>query len=210
MIKILIADDHAIVREGLKQIVAETDDMVVADEAGSGQEVLDKIGVKKFDVIVLDMSMPGMGGFEILRRIKRERPKLPVLVLTIHPEEQYAVRVLKNGAAGYLNKESAPEELISALRRVSSGRKYVSTTLAEKLALDLERGQERPLHENLSDREYEVLCMIASGKRVKEIAEQLRLSIKTISTYRVRILEKMRMKHNAELIHYAIKHRLVE
>ena len=210
MIEILIADDHAIVREGLKQIVAETEDMTVADEAGTGQEVLDKIRVKKFDVVVLDISMPGRGGFDILKQIKREKPKLPVLVLTMHPEEQYAVRVLKNGGAGYLTKESAPDQLIAALRRVSSGRKYVSTALAEKLALDLESDQEKPRHENLSDREYQVLCMIASGKRVKEIAGELCLSVKTISTYRLRILLKMNMKHNAELTHYAIKHGLVE
>jgi len=210
MIKILIADDHAIVREGLKQIVAETSDMTVADEASNGYEVLDRVRDNEYDVVVLDISMPGGDGLNILKQIRRERPKLSVLVLSMHPEGQYAVRVLKAGAAGYLTKESAPDELVTAIRRVAEGRKYVSSTLAEKLAFDLEHDTMRPLHETLSDREYQVLCMIAAGKRVKEIADELCLSIKTISTYRSRILEKMDMKNNAELTHYAIKEGLVE
>jgi len=210
MIRILIADDHAIVREGLKQIVAETSDMVVADEASSGHEVLNKVRDNEYDVVVLDISMPGGDGLNILKQIKREIPKLFVLVLSMHPEEQYAVRVLKAGAAGYLTKESAPDELITAIRRVSTGRKYVSSSLAEKLALDLVSEKEKPLYETLSDREYQVMCMIASGKKVKEIAEELCLSVKTISTYRSRVLYKMRMKNNAELTHYAIKQGLVE
>lgn len=210
MIKILIADDHAIVREGLKQIVVETSDMVVADEASTGHEVLDKVRNNEYTVVVLDISMPGGDGLNILKQIKRERHKLPVLVLSVHSEEQYAVRALRAGAAGYLTKESAPSELISAIRRVSGGRKYISPLLAEKLALDLESDREKPRHETLSDREYQVMCMIASGKRVKEISEELCLSVKTISTYRSRILEKMRMNNNAELTHYAIKHGLVE
>jgi DNA-binding NarL/FixJ family response regulator len=210
MIKILIADDHAIVREGLKQIVAETLDMVVADEASSGHEVLDKVRSNEYTVVVLDISMPGGDGLNILKQIKKEKLKLPVLVLSVHPEEQYAVRVLKAGAAGYLTKESAPGELISAIRRVSSGRKYVSSLLAEKLAFDLQSEGETSLHETLSDREFQVMCMIASGKRVKDIGDELCLSVKTISTYRSRILEKMRMKNSAELTHYALKHGLVE
>lgn len=210
MIKILIADDHAIVREGLKQIVAETSDMIVADEACTGHEVLDKVRDKQYDVVVLDISMPGGDGLNILKQIKKEMPQLSVLVLSIHPEEQYAVRVLKAGAAGYLTKESAPDELITAIRRVSTGRRYVSYSLAEKLALDLVRDKEKPLYETLSDREYQVMRLIASGKKVKEIAEELCLSVKTISTYRSRILEKMGMKSNAELMHYAIKEGLVE
>lgn len=210
MIKILIADDHAIVREGLKQIVAETSDMVVADEASTGHEVLDRVRDDEYDVVILDISMPGGDGLNILKQIKHERPKLFVLVLSMHPEEQYAVRVLKAGAAGYLTKESAPDELITAIRRVARGGKYVSSTLAEKLAFDLEHDTMQPLHKTLSDREYQVMCMIASGKRVKEIAEELCLSVKTISTYRSRILEKMDMKNNAELTHYAIKEGLVE
>ena len=210
MIKILIADDHAIVREGLKQIIRETSDMVVADEASTGQELLEKVWKHDYDVVLLDISMPGRSGLDILKQIRSQKPELPVLILTIHPEEQYAVRVLRAGASGYLTKESAPDELIKAIRKVSMGRKYVSSTLAEKLASEVDIISEKPLHQALSDREYEVMCMIASGKTVKKIAEELCLSIKTISTYRSRILEKMKMKSNAELIHYAIQNRLVD
>jgi len=210
MIKILIADDHPIVREGLKQILQEASDIVVADEASNGQEVLDKVWKNDYDVILLDISMPGRSGLEVLKQLKSQKPGLRVLVLTMHPEEQYAVRVLRAGASGYLTKESAPDELIKAIRKVSRGRKYVSSSLAEKLAFELEIDSEKPLHETLSDREYEVMRMIASGKRVKEIAEELFLSIKTISTYRSRILEKMKMKSSAELMHYAIQNKLVD
>jgi len=210
MIKILIADDHPVVRKGLKEIIEENSDMVVAAEAGHGQEVLEKALKKEFDVVVLDISMPGRSGLEVLKQLKRERPKLSVLILSIHPEEHYAVRVLKAGASGYLTKESVPDELIKAIRKISTGRKYISSTLAEKLAFDLESGGEKPAHERLSDREYEVMCLIASGKTLKEIAEKLCLSAKTISTYRSRILEKMKMKNNAELTHYAIKNNLVD
>ncbi len=163
-----------------------------------------------YDVILLDISMPGRSGLDVLKELKGQKPKLSVLVLSIHPEEQYAVRVLKAGASGYLTKESAQDELISAIQKVSTGRKYISASLAERLALDLEMDAERPLHESLSDREYQVMCMIASGKTVKKIAEELFLSVKTVSTYRARLLDKMRMKSNAELIHYAIKCRLVD
>ncbi len=210
MIRVLIADDHPIVREGLKQIIAETSDMVVANEASNAQEVLDKVWENDYNVVLLDISMPGRSGLDILKQLKSERPELPVLILSVHPEEQYAVRVLRAGASGYLTKESAPDELIAAIRKVSLGRKYVSSSLAEKLAFDLEIEAEKPLHETLSDREYQVMCMIAKGKTVKEIAEELSLSVKTISTYRSRILEKMRMNNNAQLTHYAIKNRLVE
>ncbi len=210
MIKIFIADDHAIVREGLKQIVAETTDMAVTDEADTGHEVLEKASENDYDVLVLDITMPGLNGLDTLKQLRTQRPDLPVLVLSIHPEEQYAVRVLRAGASGYLTKESAPDELISAIRKVSMGGKYVTPSLAEKLASDLVADGKKPLHETLSDREYQVLCMIASGKTVTEIAGELFLSEKTISTYRSRILEKMKMKTNAELIHYAIKHGLVE
>lgn len=210
MIRILIADDHAIVRAGLKQIVAETSDMIVADEASSGHEALNKVWKNDYDVVVLDITMPGINGLDVLKQLKSQMPELPVLVLSIHPEEQYAVRVLRAGASGYLTKESASDELIMAIRKVSLGRKYVTASLAEKLAFDLETDVEKPLHETLSDREYQVMCMIASGKTVNEIAEELFLSVKTVSTYRSRILEKMKMKSNAELTYYAIKHRLVE
>jgi two-component system invasion response regulator UvrY len=210
MIRIFIADDHAIVREGLKQIVTETSDMVVADEASTGHEVLAKVFKSNYDVLVLDITMPGINGLDVLKQVKSQNPRIPILVLSIHPEEQYAVRVLRAGAAGYLTKDSAPDELITAIRKVSMGGKYVTPTLAEKLASDLESGTERSLHETLSDREYQVLCLIASGKTGTEIGEELFLSEKTVSTYRSRILEKMNMKSNAELIHYAIKHGLVE
>lgn len=210
MIKILIADDHTIVRKGLKQILSETSDMVVAGEAGNGQEVLDKVRKNGYDVILLDISMPGRSGLDIMRELKTEYPRLPVLVLSMYPEEQYAVRVLRAGASGYLTKESAPDELIAAIRKVVVGKKYVSSSLAEKLAFYLETDTGKPLHETLSDREYQVMCMIASGKTVGDIAENLSLSVKTISTYRSRILEKMKMSTNAELTHYAIQNKLVE
>jgi two-component system invasion response regulator UvrY len=206
----LIADDHAVVLEGLKQILSETPDIQVVAEATNGHEVLDKIRITHVDVVVLDIAMPGRSGLDILLHLKRERPTLPVLVLSIHPEDQYAVRVLKAGACGYLTKESAPAELIAAIRKVVVGGKYVSPSLAEKLAFDLESDVDKPLHETLSDREYEVLCLIALGKTVKEIADKLSLSVKTISTYRSRILEKMKMKNNAELTHYVIRQGLVD
>jgi len=210
MIKILIADDHAIVREGLKQILSETPDLVVVAEASSGQEVLEKISKNDLDLVVLDIAMPGRGGLDILKEIKTQKPRLPVLMLSMYPEEQYAIRVLKSGASGYLTKESAPSELVMAIRQISQGKKYISPSLAEKLAIDLEINPDKMPHEILSDREYQVMCMIASGKTLKEIADGLSLSIKTISTYRSRILEKMNMKTNAELTHYAIKNNLVD
>jgi DNA-binding NarL/FixJ family response regulator len=210
MIKILIADDHPVVRKGLKDIIQATSDMTVSGEASKGQEVLENVKRIDFDVVVLDIAMPGRSGLDILKELKSGKPELPVLILSIHPEEQYAVRVLKAGASGYLTKDSAPDELITAIRKVSRGKKYISASLAEKLAYDLEIGAEKPLHETLSDREYEVMCRIASGKTVKEIAEELFLSGKTISTYRARILEKMQMKSNAELTHYTIKLGLVD
>ena len=209
MIKILIADDHAIVRGGLKQILSETSDMVVVGEAADGQEVLEKVRKYDLDLVLLDIAMPGRGGLDTLGRLKHEKPELPVLVLSMYPEEQYAIRAFKAGVSGYLTKESAPEELISAIRKVTQGGKHVSSSLAEKLASNLEKDTEKPLHEKLSDREYEVMIMIASGKTVKEIADKLSLSVKTISTNRVRALNKMGMKNNAEITYYAIKQGLV-
>ena len=210
MIKILIADDHTIVREGMKQILSENPYIVVAAEANNGHEVLDKLNKHNYDLIVLDIALPGRSGLDILKDIKNQKPKLPVLVLSMYPEEQYAVRVLKAGASGYLTKESAPNELIKAIKQITQGRKYISPSLAEKLAGELEIDSKKPLHETLSDREYEVMIMIASGKRVKEIADNLSLSEKTVSTYRTRILEKMGMKSNAELTRYAIKNKLID
>lgn len=210
MIKILIADDHPVVRKGLKEIIEEIPDMAVRGEASTGQETLEKVRKGDFDIVVLDISMPGGNGLDILKQLKSEKPEISVLVLSMYPEEQYAVRVLRAGASGYLTKESAPEELIAAIRKAAKGGKYISSSLAEKLAFGLEIDAERPLHETLSDREYQVMRMIASGKTVKEIGEELFLSVKTISTYRSRILEKMKMRTNAELTHYALKHGLVE
>jgi DNA-binding NarL/FixJ family response regulator len=210
MARILIADDHAVVREGLRQIIAKHSDMVVVDEAANGPDVLNKIRSTSYDVVVLDLSMPGRSGLEILADIKRERPDLRVLVLSVHSEELYAMRALKAGASGYLTKESAPEQLVEAIRKVSRGGKYISPALAERLAFAIETDSDKLPHEKLSDREYQVLCMIASGKTVKEIAEDLALSVPSISTYRARILLKMSMKNNAELAHYAIRNGLVD
>jgi len=209
MIKILIADDHTIVREGLKQIIINTAGMVVTGEAANGQETLDLIRKNNFDVILLDIAMPEKDGLAILKQLKREKIELPVLVLSMHPEEQYAVRVLKMGVAGYLTKASASDELIKAIRKISTGKKYISDSLAEKLALDLDIDTEKLPHEYLSDREFQVLCMIASGKTVTNIAEELSLSVNTISTYRVRVLDKLKMTSNSELTRYAIKNQLV-
>ena len=210
MIRILIADDHMIIREGMRQIVSDTSDIVIADEAGTGHEVLNKALTNDYDVVVLDITMPGVSGLDVMKQIKRQKPKLPILVLSVHPEEQYALRVLKAGASGYLTKESASDELIAAIRKVSSGKKYITFSLAEKLAVGLETDTEKPLHGYLSDREYQVLCMIASGKKIAEIAEKLFLSKNTIRTYRSRILEKMNMKSNNEMTAYAIRHKLID
>ncbi len=209
MIKVLITDDHAVVRKGLKQIIDETPGMLAADEASSGNEALEKIRKNDYDVVLLDISMQGKSGLDTLKELKLERPNLPVLILTIYPEEQYAVRVLKAGASGYLTKESAPEELVTAIKKVSEGGRYISPSLAEKLAFKIGADTDIDPHERLSDREYQVMCMIASGKPVTDIADEMSLSVKTISTYRSRILEKMGMKNNSELTHYAIKQELV-
>jgi DNA-binding NarL/FixJ family response regulator len=210
MINVLIADDHPIVLEGLKQILSDCSDILVEDVATNGHEVIEKIANNNFQVVVLDISMPGRDGIDILKQLRKERPSLAVLILSTHPEDQYGIRVLKAGASGYLSKHSAPDKLIEAVRKVSKGGKYVSTSLAEKLAVEMDAGTEGPLHESLSDREYQVLCMIASGKTVNNIAEELSLSVKTISTFRSRILKKMNMRNNAEITHYAIKIGLLE
>ena len=209
MIKILIADDHSIVREGLKQIVAESPEMAVRGEAVNGQQVLELVHKTDYDLILLDIAMPGRGGIDTLKQLKIEKPEIPVLILSMYPEDQYAVRAIKAGAAGYLTKESAPEELIGAIKKVAQGGKYVSTDLAEKLVENLGKNTEKPDHTMLSDREYQVMIMIATGKTVKEIADELSLSVKTISTNRARALKKMGMKNNAEFAYYAIKQGLV-
>jgi len=210
MIRIIIADDHPIVREGLKKVLEKNPDMTVADEVSTGEELINKARTNDYDVVLLDITMPGKGGLEILEQLKKEKPKLRILVLSIHPEEQYAIRVLKAGASGYLSKDKAPYELLEAIRKVAQGGKYVSASLAEKLAFEIENGREKPLHENLSNREYQVMCLIASGKTIKNIADELSLSARTVSTYRSRILDKMKMKSNAEITHYAIKQGLVD
>jgi DNA-binding NarL/FixJ family response regulator len=209
MIKVLIADDHPIVREGLKLIIRATRDITVAGEASNAEEVLNQIMQQDFQVALLDISMPGRNGLDILKQLKSIRPGLHSLILSTHPEEQYAVRALKSGAAGYLTKDSVPEELITAIRKAAQGGKYISAGLAERLAFDAAGNTVEFAHEMLSDREYQVMRMIASGKTVKQIGEELALSIKTISTYRRRILEKMHMRSNAEIIYYAIHGGLV-
>lgn len=209
MIKIFIADDHAVVREGLKQIISEVPDMYVAGEADNGDDVLTMMDSHSYDVLILDITMPGPNILDLLKQLTHQTPWLPILVLSIHPEEQYAVRVLRAGASGYLTKESAPEELVNAIRKVSSGGKYVSAALAEKLLFTLGTDQDQMPHDHLSDREFQSFCMIASGKSIKDIAHELNLSEKTISTYRARVLQKMNMKNNAEITHYAFKYGLV-
>lgn len=208
MIRIIVADDHPVVREGLKRLVEEHRDMEVVAEAESGEEVLAAARRVESDLVLLDVSMPGPGVLELIRRLREEQPKLRVLVLSVHPEEQYAVRTLRAGAVGYLMKDRTPEELAGAIRLVHQGGRYVSSSLAERLAFGLEPSSEVPRHENLSDREFEVLCLLASGLTMKEIAARLDLSPKTISTYRARILEKMELRTTADLIRYAIKNDL--
>lgn len=210
MLRILIADDHPVFRQGLRQILNEASDMALTDEVSDGLEVPSRVRAGCCDVVLLDISLPGRNGIDILKQLKREQPGLPVLMLTMHPEEQYAIRTLKSGASGYLTKESTPDELITAIRKVAAGGKYVSSSLAETLAFELGRMNEKPPHETLSDREYQIMLLIASGKMVTQIARELSLSTKTISTYRSRILEKMRMKNNAELTYYAIKNQLLD
>ena len=208
--RILIADDHAVFRRGLRDTLADAFPRVNFGEAKTAQETIEHVRRQDWDVVILDISMPGKSGLDILDALRRLRPKLPVLLLTMHPEQQYARRALRAGAAGYLTKDGVPEELKEAIKKIVAGGRYVSATLAEKLAVDLQEGADLPLYELLSDREFQVLRMIASGKTVKEIAEDLSLSVKTVSTYRGRILEKTGMKTNAELIRYALQARLVD
>lgn len=208
MINVIIADDHPIVRAGLKQIIAEDSFITVAGEAANGAELLERVRRTDYDIVLLDLTMPGMDGIDVLKQLKIEKPHLPVIILTVHPESQYALRILKAGAAGYITKESASNELIKAIRKVHNGGKYITPSLAEKIAFALDMDGTQLPHESLSDREYQVLCMLGSGKTVSHIAEELSLSVKTVSTYRTRILEKMRMQNNAELIHYAVQNGL--
>ena len=209
-IRVFIADDHAIVREGLKQILAESRDIIVAGEAENGLDAIKLFRKSKCHVMLLDISLPDRNGIDVLKQVRKEQPELAVLMLSMHREDQYAIRSLKAGAAGYLTKQSAPGELVDAIRQVAAGQKYVSAALAQELAAQLGEDHAGAPHEALSDREYQTLTMIASGKTVTAIAEELSLSVKTISEYRARLLLKMKLKNSAELTHYAIKNQLVE
>lgn len=210
MIRVLVADDHDVVREGVKRILADTPDLRVAGEADNGREAFSKVVTQPWDVVLLDLSMPGKGGLEVLHDLKRLRPHLPVLVFSMHKGGQYVVRAFKAGAVGYLLKDSLPQELVAALRKVVDGGRYVSPALAEQLVVEVTRKSDQPLHNELSDREYQVLCLLAAGETVSDIAHELALSVKTISTYRTRILDKLHLKTTAELIRYAIRHQLVD
>ena len=206
---ILIADDHTIVRKGIRQILMEEFSDAVIEEVADGNEMLHKIRNEKFDIVISDISMPGRSGLESLKQVKEEFPKLPVLILSMYSEDQYAIRVLKAGASGYLTKDSAPEELVKAVKQIVSTGRYISLTVAEKLAENINQNSSEQLHESLSDREFEVLKMIGSGKTVSEIAQILSLSVNTISTYRVRILEKTKLHSNSEVMHYVLENKLV-
>ena len=208
-IRVFIADDHAIVREGLKQILAESPDIIVAGEAENGTDAVRTFRKSKCKVVLLDISLPDKSGIEVLKQIKKESPELAVLMLSMHREDQYAIRSLKAGAAGYLTKQSAPRELVTAIRQVAAGQKYVSAALAQELAANVADDHETALHDTLSDREYQTLTMIASGMAVSDIARELSLSVKTVSEYRARLLVKMKLKNSAELTHYAIRNQLV-
>lgn len=209
-IKVIIADDHHIVRAGIKQIIQECPDMEPADEAADGQDLIEKARKNSYDAILLDISMPGRDGIDILKQLRAEKITAPVLMLSVYPEEQYALRALKAGASGYLTKATAPEELIEAIQKITTGKKYITNSLAEQLAVNIDHDVDKQPHETLSDREFQILCRIASGKTVSEIAREMFINVKTVSTYRRRILDKMNMKNNSELTHYAIKNGLIE
>jgi two-component system, NarL family, invasion response regulator UvrY len=208
--RIFVADDQVVVREGIKRIIADTSDMVVVGEAKASQDIVAQVNAQPVDVVILDVSLPSGNGLEVLQELKQAQPWVPVLVFSSHPEYHYAVRAFKAGAKGYLTKDSQPEELLQALRKVAQGGCYASPALAEHLILSMAQEAEQPLHARLSNREYQVLCLLASGKTVSAIGEELALSVKTISTYRGRLLEKLQLRTTAELIHYAIQQRLVE
>jgi DNA-binding NarL/FixJ family response regulator len=210
MIRILIADDHAIVRAGLKQFIADQLDMEVAGEAATGAETIALVRTQEFDIVLLDISMPDKNGIDTLKTIKHIKPELPVLILSAHAEEQYAVNLLRAGASGYINKETASTQLVGAVRTAVQGRKYVSPTLAQVLAEGISGNGDEPLHGSLSQREFQIFCKLAGGQAVSQIADELHLSVKTVSTYRTRVLEKMGMKSNADLTYYAVKNGLID
>jgi DNA-binding NarL/FixJ family response regulator len=210
MLRIVIADDHPVVLKGLKEILSESFDDVIIDGTTTGYELMNNVQKNQYDLALLDISLPDINGLEVLKEINKKKPKLPVLIISMYPEEQYALRAIKAGARGYLTKRSAPNELVLAVRKILSGKRYVSPAFAEKMLFEFESDAERPPHEGLSDRELQVLCMIGGGKAVNQIAQELHLSANTVRTYRTRILEKIGVKGTGELIHYAITHRLAE
>ena len=209
MTRILVVDDHPIVRRGLKQIFGETEDIIVADEVDRGLDVLKKVRSQKYDLILLDLSLPDMSGLEVLKELKAKKINIPVLILSMYPEEQYAIKSFQAGASGYITKESLPDKLTEAIRLVREGKKYITPSVAELLALNLEQDKSKLPHESLSGREFFIMCMIGSGKSIKHIADELSLSLKTISTYKMRMLKKMKMKNNSDVIRYVIQHKLV-
>ncbi|MFQ6607911.1 MAG: response regulator [Fidelibacterota bacterium] len=212
MIRIFVLDDHAIIREGLQRIISKTNDIKIVGEAGDAKEIIKKVVNRewKVDIVLLDITLPGRSGIEVMNELKAIRPELRFLVLSIHPEDQYAIRALRSGASGYMTKDSAPEQLVGAIRKIFSGGKYISPSLAERLASYVRQDYDRPVHETLSNREFQVMCMIASGKTVSEIAKELTLSVKTISAYRSKVLEKMNMKTNAQLTLYVLQKKLTD
>jgi len=210
MIKVLVVDDHAIIRKGLKQILDDTEDMRVTGEADSGMQAIHMSQTEPFDLILLDISLPDKHGVEVLKQLKLNNPQMSVLMLSMHAEDQYAVRSMKAGASGYLNKQSAPAQLVEAIRQVAKGKKYISNELAQQLAAGLSEGFQELLHQTLSNREYQTLCLLASGKKLSEMAEIMSLSTKTVSVYRARLLDKMKLKTNAEAIQYAISNHLLD
>ena len=210
MIRILIADDHAVVRQGLKQIIADEADMQIVGEAEKASEVLNFVRQEDLNVIILDITMPGKSGLDLLPEIRNLRPMIKILILSMHAEEQFAIRALKSGASGYITKQSAPTELVKAIRKVNSGGKYISQSIAEQLAFFVSDDTNKPLHQRLPDREFQVMRMIAEGKTLREIADELFISDKTVGTYRTRIMEKMNMSRNAELIRYAVQNKIIE
>lgn len=210
MIRVMIADDHAIVRQGLKQILSETDDISVAGEAETGFEAITIVRQQVFDVMLLDISLPDRNGIEVLKQIKKDQPNFTILMLSMHHESEFAIRAIKAGAAGYLSKQTAPMQLVTAIRQVAAGRKYITPSLAQELANAITLDTEQPLHTSLSDREYQTLCLIAAGKSLSDISTTMCLSPKTVSVYRARLMEKLKLTNNSELVRYAIKHNLVD
>ncbi|MDO8369716.1 MAG: response regulator transcription factor [Candidatus Nitrotoga sp.] len=210
MINILVVDDHALIRKGMKQILNDTEDIRVTGEAENGMQAIKMAQENTYDLVLLDISMPDKHGIDVLKQLKLNQPQLPVLILSMHEESQYALRSMKAGAAGYLSKQSAPTQLVTAIRQVACGKKYISNELAEELANGLSQGYQELLHQTLSNREYQTLCLMASGKSLSEMAETLSLSAKTVSVYRARLLEKMKLKNNAEAVRYAIENHLIE